>query len=214
MRSNVTFEGGNIVNVVDSLVAQLAMQSSDAWCVVQNGPFRLVESSSVLQRQLAEIESLSTLQNADVLESYVREICDSLTIHFQSGDCVPLNRPFGTFIHARLTKVQLSAEQTGFLLFFLEKTQVSPADEIAGRIQKLSPRQSEIMAGLYAGETNKSMSIRMGISEKTVEKHRAKVMENMAAKTSAELIRMITIAHVSGTLPNFDADLSNQDGQD
>ena len=49
----------------------------------------------------------------------------------------------------------------------------------------------------------------MGISEKTVEKHRAKVMENMKAGTAAELIRMITMAQVSGAVDDLDQVLPN-----
>lgn len=205
------------MNAVDSLVTQLAAQSSDAWCVVQNSPFRVIESSDILRKQLTVAHpgiDASSQSVTMVLENCIREICLNISVHFQSGDCLPLSHALGPYVRVRLTTVQLSLDRRGFLVFFLEQTAVSPADEIADRISKLSPRQTEIMAGLYAGETNKSMSIRMGISEKTVEKHRAKVMENMQAKTSAELVRMITIAHISGASDNPESGFPKLDQSD
>lgn len=205
------------MNAVDGLLTQLADQSSDAWCVVQNSPFRVLVSSRMLQRQLGlggPHDAVSGESVQSQLEDRVREICESVTIHCQSGDCLSLSCPFGRYNHVQLTKIQMSSEQSGLLMFFREKAEVSPADEIAARIKRLSPRQSEIMVGLYAGETNRSMSIRMGISEKTVEKHRAKVMENMQARSSAELIRMITIAHISGTSLDLGANLPGLDDAD
>jgi two-component system response regulator FixJ len=44
-----------------------------------------------------------------------------------------------------------------------------------------------------AGETNKGVARRLGISEKTVEIHRARVMEKMQAKSLAELVKMAAV---------------------
>lgn len=205
---------GKPVAVVCELLTALAGQSTDAWCVVQNSPFEVMVCSVVLQKQLQGLNAgLDTApeETAVLLKSEVQTICAQVTSQFQSGDCLLLDTPVGPFNQARITTLQLSAETRGFLLFFLERTEVSPVDEIASRIDGLSRRQTEILIGLYGGETNKSMSIRMGISEKTVEKHRAKVMENMRARTAAELIRMITIAQMSGAVTQLAADLPGLD---
>ena len=143
------------------------------------------------------------------LQNKIQELCDQVNFEFQSGDCLTLDRPIGPYLQVRVTTMQLPEGQRGFLLFFLERTAVSSVDEIACRMKALSRRQTEILAGLYGGETNRSMSIRMGISEKTVEKHRAKVMENMKAGTAAELIRMITMAQMSGAVDDLDQALPN-----
>ncbi|MEP3479844.1 MAG: LuxR C-terminal-related transcriptional regulator [Fuerstiella sp.] len=199
---------------VDELLASLAAQSTDAWCVVQNSPFEVTLCSLTLQKQLKELSprSDSTPEEATLLlQAEIQTICAQVTSQFRSGDCLLLDSPVGPYNQARVTTLQLSPDNRGFLMYFLERTEVSPVDEIASRIKALSRRQSEILVGLYGGETNKSMSIRMGISEKTVEKHRAKVMENMKASTAAELIRMITIAQMSGVSTQLDGELPGLD---
>ena len=54
----------------------------------------------------------------------------------------------------------------------------------------LTPREQEIMDLITQGEANKSIAHQLGISDKTVEAHRAKVMSKMQANTLAELVRM------------------------
>lgn len=202
------------MTAVGDLLSILATQSTDAWCVVQNAPFEVAVSSAVLQKQLSasrlELAAVGQESGA-LLLSEVQKICSQVTSEFRSGDSLLLDRPVGPYNQVRVTTLKLSLGAQGLLLFFLERTEVSPVDEIAGRINGLSRRQTEILAGLYAGETNKSMSIRMGISEKTVEKHRAKVMENMRASSAAELIRMITIAQMSGAATQLDSELPGLD---
>ena len=149
-----------------------------------------------------------------MLQTEIQRICGQVTSRFRSGDCLLLDSPVGPYNQARVTTLQLSPDKRGFLMYFLEQTEVSPVDEIVSRIKALSRRQSEILVGVYGGETNKSMSIRMGISEKTVEKHRAKVMENMRASTAAGLIRMITIAQMSGVSTQLDGELPVLDRPD
>ncbi len=50
---------------------------------------------------------------------------------------------------------------------------------------------------VVAGETNKGVARRLDISEKTVEVHRAKVMEKMQAKSLANLVKMAAILEIS-----------------
>lgn len=203
------------MTVVGELLTALAAQSTDAWCVVQNSPLEVTVCSVALHKQLNSLSpgaDVTPEEAAVLLQGEVQTICAQVTSQFRSGDCLLLETPFGPYNQARITTLQLSDDTRGFLLFFLERTEVSPVDEIASRIKGLSRRQTEILVGLYGGETNKSMSIRMGISEKTVEKHRAKVMENMKAGTAAELIRMITIAQMSGAITQLDSELPDLEG--
>lgn len=62
---------------------------------------------------------------------------------------------------------------------------------IARRISQLTPREKEVLDLLFHGLTNKAIAERLGISEKTVEVHRAKIMGKMSASSLAELIRMV-----------------------
>jgi len=65
-------------------------------------------------------------------------------------------------------------------------------DEIRGRYDTLTPRETEVFRGLIAGLPNKSIAADLGLSQKTIEIHRAKVMRKMQAKSFAELVAMAT----------------------
>lgn len=62
--------------------------------------------------------------------------------------------------------------------------------EVREHLDKLTPRESEVLSLIVAGEPNKRIALYLGICEKTVEAHRAKVMEKMQAKSLADLIKI------------------------
>ncbi len=62
--------------------------------------------------------------------------------------------------------------------------------EIAGRVNTLTRREREIMDMIVEGKTGKVMASKLRISEKTVQTHRARVMEKMRAQSVAELVKM------------------------
>ena len=63
--------------------------------------------------------------------------------------------------------------------------------EIAARIGSLTRREREIMQLLVDGKSSKVMAGELNISEKTVQIHRARVMEKMQARSVAALVRMV-----------------------
>ena len=65
-------------------------------------------------------------------------------------------------------------------------------NEIVARYQQLTSRQRRVMELVAAGRSNKMVADDLGISFKTVEAHRAKVMEKMRAGSLAELVKMAT----------------------
>ncbi len=65
--------------------------------------------------------------------------------------------------------------------------------EILRRLEALTGRERQVLDMVAAGDTNKGVARRLGISEKTVEIHRARVMEKMQAKSLAELVKMMTV---------------------
>ena len=69
--------------------------------------------------------------------------------------------------------------------------QSAEQSEIAGRLAKLSPREREVLDLVIAGKMNKTIADLMNISIKTVEAHRAKVMEKMGARSLAELVQAV-----------------------
>jgi FixJ family two-component response regulator len=62
--------------------------------------------------------------------------------------------------------------------------------EIQERVQMLTPRETEVFALVVTGMLNKQIAFELGISEKTVKVHRARVMEKMRAGSVAELVRL------------------------
>ena len=66
---------------------------------------------------------------------------------------------------------------------------------IASRLAHLTPRESEVMDMVTTGKSNKEIANSLGVSAKTVEAHRAKVMEKMEAGSLAELVRLVVSSH-------------------
>lgn len=67
------------------------------------------------------------------------------------------------------------------------------------RLGLLKPRDRAVLDGIVAGDTNKRIAARLGVSEKTVEFRRAKVMKAMEAATLADLVRMVIRAEADDT---------------
>lgn len=70
------------------------------------------------------------------------------------------------------------------------------ADEIRRRIETLTPRERDVLRGMIAGRPNKLIAHELGISPRTVEIHRARVMDKMAARSLSALVRMALAAGI------------------
>jgi len=64
-------------------------------------------------------------------------------------------------------------------------------DPIAAKLGLLSERERQVLDGLIEGQANKVIALDLGISPRTVEIYRAKVMAKMEAASLAELVRMV-----------------------
>ncbi|WP_321921240.1 response regulator transcription factor [Paraburkholderia guartelaensis] len=64
--------------------------------------------------------------------------------------------------------------------------------EIQRRVEKLTPREREVMALVVTGRPNKLVADELGAAEKTIKIHRARVMEKMKANSLADLVRLMT----------------------
>jgi len=63
--------------------------------------------------------------------------------------------------------------------------------EVRGRVETLTPRERQAMARIVAGEANKLIARRMGISQRTVDRLRAAVFRKMGVETAVGLARML-----------------------
>ena len=68
--------------------------------------------------------------------------------------------------------------------------------KLLDRVKLLTPRETEVFALVVTGMLNKHVAAELGISEKTVKVHRARVMEKMEAHSLAELVRLADRAGV------------------
>jgi FixJ family two-component response regulator len=67
-------------------------------------------------------------------------------------------------------------------------------EEIQSRVEKLTPREREVMSLVVKGWLNKQIAVELGTVEKTIKVHRARVMDKMQVESLADLVR--TAEHV------------------
>ncbi len=64
-------------------------------------------------------------------------------------------------------------------------------EDVARRVALLTRREREVMAGVACGMLNKQIGQQLGVTEKTVKVHRARVMDKMAVTSVAALVRLL-----------------------
>jgi FixJ family two-component response regulator len=73
--------------------------------------------------------------------------------------------------------------------------------EIQDRVKTLTPRETEVFALVVTGMLNKQIASELGVSEKMVKVHRARVMQKMRAGSVAELVRLADQGGVIAATP-------------
>lgn len=95
-----------------------------------------------------------------------------------------LQKPFND--DELIRRVQKALEQD-----IRERAELERADELVTRYSTLTPREREIAMKLVDGCANKTVALDLGISERTVELHRSRIMQKMASRSFAQLIKLL-----------------------
>ena len=93
-----------------------------------------------------------------------------------------IEKPFDTQSLLKTIKAARQSGQSG------KAAMIDP--DLADHIRRLTPREKDVLQQLVAGRSNKEAGLELGISPRTVEIHRARLMEKMTAGSLAELVRM------------------------
>jgi FixJ family two-component response regulator len=64
--------------------------------------------------------------------------------------------------------------------------------EMERRLTSLTAREQEVLAGVLAGKTSKIVALELGLSRKTIDQHRARVMSKLAADNVVELVKLVS----------------------
>ncbi|HEX2529424.1 MAG TPA: PAS domain S-box protein [Geminicoccus sp.] len=99
------------------------------------------------------------------------------------------------FLEMPIDRETLLAAVASALAGIREGTERDHAAELArARLNGLSAREREVLEGLLAGGTNKSIGTMLGISSRTVEIHRAHLMQRLGVSTLTEVVLMAVAA--------------------
>ncbi len=165
-----------------------ARLSGDEFGVILEGLHDPASATVVAQRMLASLS-----QPFFINERYI-SITVRMGIAFSPLDASDEDR--------LLTYAELAMEQArqtsphAWQRYTPDMTPVSDIEkealsEIEQRYARLTPREREVLNLLVAGKANKMVAYLLGTSSRTVENHRARIMDKMKAKSLAELVQMI-----------------------
>jgi two-component system response regulator FixJ len=102
----------------------------------------------------------------------------------QQGAFDFLQKPFRDQDLIERIQRALAKDQTG-------RTELRERTRIKERLESLTAREREVLELVTNGKPNKIMAADLGVSQRTVEIHRARVMEKMGAASLAQLVRMV-----------------------
>jgi DNA-binding CsgD family transcriptional regulator len=71
------------------------------------------------------------------------------------------------------------------------RTPVADAPAEGSGVGSLTPRERQVLAEIMAGASNKVAGRTLGISPRTIEVHRARIMEKLGAKNACDLVRIV-----------------------
>ncbi|MCC7204865.1 MAG: response regulator transcription factor, partial [Phycisphaeraceae bacterium] len=88
----------------------------------------------------------------------------------------------------------LDRVQTAMEIDAQRRRELASRTAMSNRVALLTPRERQVMEMVVIGQSNRQIAAELSLSEKTVEVHRAHVMEKMRADSLAQLVRMVLVA--------------------
>ncbi|MFO0980067.1 MAG: helix-turn-helix transcriptional regulator [Planctomycetaceae bacterium] len=194
----------------ESLLTALAASDPAAWCFLATDPQSPLAASHEFVAQW-NLESgsagLNLLNRSTLAQSFSGQGIDAeqfFRFVAESGSSIRslhLVRSDSKRINATITPVASGPVLVGHLVRFREAVDANVIETILReiafakrRLDVLSSREKEILDLVFEGRTNKAISIATSISEKTVEKHRARIMQKLNLNCTAELFRLVSKA--------------------
>jgi len=179
---------GISVQVYDSAAAILTVASTlDAGCVLTD--VRMPEIDGLtLQRQLATLNP----RLAVVVMTGHADVPIAVAA-LKAGARDFLEKPFDDERLIGAVRDALAASQQAHHAG-------EAAESIVARLTTLTRREREVLDRLVEGEPNKTIAYELGTSPRTVEVHRARVMEKMGTRSLAGLVRMVLAVEQPATI--------------
>ncbi len=94
-------------------------------------------------------------------------------------------------------KVILGSIDRALTLSAQARHEGSEVDAASALISRLTSRERDVLEELVFGRSNKAIALELGISPRTVEIHRAHVMEKMEARSLSHLVRLALVAGIN-----------------
>jgi FixJ family two-component response regulator len=107
-----------------------------------------------------------------------------------------VDRPGAGAMHVAVEPFEDAGSTAGWLITAREQGEPTPVAtlterELIARSDKLTAREREVMLALQEGASNKVIALRLGISPRTVEFHRARIMKRFDARSLVDLVRKV-----------------------
>ncbi len=126
-------------------------------------------------------------------------------IIFMSGHCsiattvAAMRAGAVTFLTKPIAQSELfAAVDEGLRIDAVRRSRYCLQRELAERFATLTPRERQVLAHVVVGRLNKQIAAELGIVEKTIKVHRARVMQKMGVRTLAQLVRVAGFMSVVG----------------
>jgi len=113
---------------------------------------------------------------------------------FKEGSIDFLEKPFGTKEIEAAMRHALGVDAKMREQRVVDQRRDEIRSEIETRIAKLTPRERQVMGLVVSGKSNRIIASELSVSPKTIEVHRANVMQKMQADSLASLVKMAVAA--------------------